>query len=283
MAVFPRFCSVFVVCALLVIGVGCTATPRSSAGLKIYIMTDLEGASGVYQFAQTREPGPLRDKAREYLMGDVAAVVRGMRDAGATDILIIDGHGSGSYVPHLAESGAVWLVGHPWKSALPEFDASFAGIAMIGCHAMNRTADGVLCHTQSSKSENRYWYNGVESGELEQWAAIASYYNVPPIMVSGDEAACREAAHFFGPQVVTVAVKKGISRESAIMYPFAETRRALYEGGRRAIAAIPKCKPYHISLPIQAKKEWQVLAPGKEPQHRVKEGVITDLTQLLAF
>ena len=37
--------------------------------IRIYIVTDLEGASGVYQFAQTREPGhPLGEKAKEYLM-----------------------------------------------------------------------------------------------------------------------------------------------------------------------------------------------------------------------
>ena len=30
---------------------------------------------------------------------------------------------------------------------------------------MMGTPDGVLHHTQSSKTENRYWYNGVESGE----------------------------------------------------------------------------------------------------------------------
>ena len=45
---------------------------------KIYIMTDLEGASGVYKFAQTREPDPqLGERAKEYLMEDLRYVVRG--------------------------------------------------------------------------------------------------------------------------------------------------------------------------------------------------------------
>ena len=58
---------------------------KTAGQLKIYVVTDLEGISGVYRFAQTREPEtPLNREAREYFMADVAAVVRGLRDAGAT-------------------------------------------------------------------------------------------------------------------------------------------------------------------------------------------------------
>src|SRR5690606_13052108 len=99
-----------------------------------------------------------------------------------------------------------------------------------GLHAMMGTEDGVLHHTQSSRNENRYWYNGVESGEIVQAALIAGHYDVPPIMVSGDEAVCRETRQFFGPECVTVSTKRGINREAAVLYPFEETRQALYEG-----------------------------------------------------
>ena len=59
-----------------------------TAQIKIYIETDLEGVSGVYRFSQTRDKGsPENLKACEYFMGDLAAVVRGLRDGGATEIL----------------------------------------------------------------------------------------------------------------------------------------------------------------------------------------------------
>ncbi|MHC4678237.1 MAG: hypothetical protein ACYTEK_06010, partial [Planctomycetota bacterium] len=35
----------------------CFTAPLAAKPLRIYIVTDLEGASGVYKFAQTREPG----------------------------------------------------------------------------------------------------------------------------------------------------------------------------------------------------------------------------------
>jgi D-amino peptidase len=253
--------------------------------LKIYIVTDLEGISGVFQFAQTREAHtPLNDKAREYFMGDLAAVVRGLRKAGATEILVLDGHGSQAVVPHLMAPGAKYVTGTPRPEVLWGLDKSFAGIVCLGYHAMMGTPDGVLNHTQSSKTENRYWYNGVESGELAQVGAIAGHFDVPPILVTGDEATCRESKKFFGTACVTVAVKRGIAREAAELYPFQETRKALYEGARQAVAAIPKCKPYRLETPIKAKKQF--LDFGKEgspPKLVTKEGLIQDAFHILDF
>jgi len=263
----------------------CFVPPLAAKPLRIYIVTDLEGASGVYKFAQTREPGdPLGEKAKEYLMGDIAAVVKGLRSANVFDIVVLDGHGPQAFVPHLMEPGAKYITGKPRPGPLTELDDSFAGLIQLGAHAMMGTPDGVLCHTQSSRSENRYWYNGVESGELAQCAAIAGHYGIPTIMVTGDQATCREATKFFGPDCVAVAVKRGISREAAELYPFDETRQALYEGARRAVSAIPKCQPYKLSLPIQAKKEYLVFDNPSEPGRLIsKEGTIEDVLKLMDF
>jgi len=254
-----------------------------AAGPKIYVVTDLEGISGIYKFAQTREPGtPLYREACEYFMGDVAAVVRGLRDAGASDVLVLDGHGTQAVVPHLMEPGARYVTGVPRPGVLWGLDQSYAGIVMLGYHAMMGTPDGVLHHTQSSKTENRYWYNGVESGELVQMAAIAGHFGVPPILVTGDDATCREARKFFGPECVTVSVKQGLAREAAVLYPFTQTRKDLYEGAKRAVAAIPKCKPYRLDLPIKAKKQY-LLLDGPQPKVATKEGVIPDGLHILDF
>ncbi len=257
----------------------------ATAQVKIYVVTDLEGISGVFQFAQTRDPGtPLNRQAREYFMGDVAAVVRGLREGGASEVLVLDGHGSQAVVPHLMEPGAKYVTGVPRPDVLWGLDKTFSGVVMLGFHAMMGTPDGVLHHTQSSKTENRYWYNGVESGELVQSAAIAGHFGVPPIMVTGDEATCREARSFFGASCVTVAVKRGIAREAAVLYPFAETRKALNDGAKRAMAAIPNCKPYRLALPIKAKKQFLVFEDGSSKSKLVtKEGTIQDALHILDF
>ena len=261
----------------------CSCTPEDKEQVKIYIMTDLEGVSGVYKFAQTREKdAPLNIQACEYFMQDLAAVVRGLKDGGATEILIVDGHGNQAMIPHLMEPGAKYATGRPKPGpGLYGLDNSFAGMVQFGAHAMMCTPDGVLNHTQSSRTENRYWYNGVESGELAQCAAIAGYYGVPTILVTGDVATCREATQFFGPECITIAVKEGISREAAILYPFEETHKALYEGAKKAMEAILKCKPYILETPIQAKMQYLDLDPElPEPKIITREWTIPDALHL---
>ena len=70
---------------------------------------------------------------------------------------------------------------------------------------------------------------------LHRSASVAGYYGVPPILVTGDVATCREARKFFGDGVVTVATKQGLAREAAVLYPFEETRKALYEGAKNLL------------------------------------------------
>ncbi len=262
----------------------CSPAWASGAERKIYVITDLEGISGVFSFAQTRETEtPLARQAREYFMGDVAAVVRGLRDGGATEVVVLDGHGNQAIIPHLMEPGAKYITGLPRPQIFPGLDQTCAGLVLLGYHAMMGTPDGVLHHTQSSKSENRYWYNGVESGELAQCAAVAAHFGVPPILVTGDDATCREAERFFGDACVKVAVKKGLSRESAMLYPFEETRRALYAGAVKAMAAIPDCKPYQIATPIKAKKQFLTFEGSATPKQVTKEGLIESVERLLEF
>jgi D-amino peptidase len=141
----------------------------------------------------------------------------------------------------------------------------------------------VLNHTQSSKTENRYWYNGVESGEVAQCATVAGYFGVPAILVTGDEATCREANKFLGKDCVTVAVKKGLARESAVLYPMVETRQKLYLGAKKALGAIKRCHPYRLELPIRARKEYLVFDGSDKPKLVTKEGTIPDALHLLDF
>jgi D-amino peptidase len=257
--------------------------PASYAQLKIYISTDLEGVSGVYKFAQTREKdSPLNIQACEYFMGDLAAVIRGLKDAGVSEIVVSDGHGNRALIPHLMEPGAKYITGIG-KTEVKIFDSSFSGIIMFGYHAMMGTPDGVLNHTQNSIMEKRFWYNDVESGELAQVAIGAGTLGVPPIMVTGDEATCREARKFFGDEIITVATKQGIGREAAVLYPFGENRKALYEGAKKAVAAIPKCKPYTVRTPVKVKYQYLDQTPGlTERKVITEEWVSPDTKNLLS-
>jgi len=275
----------FAIQSTFLLGVFLLNTSAVYGQLKIYVNTDLEGISGVFNFTQTREKGsPENLLACEYFMGDLDAVIQGLHDGGATEIVVLDGHGNQAVVPHLMSPGATYITGRPRPGAgnLTLLDSSFAAMVMVGFHAMNGTPDGVLCHTQSSKTENRYWYNDVESGELVQNAVIAGYYGVPLIMVTGDDATCREAHRFLGNKIVTVSTKRGLAREAAQLYPFEETRQALYDGAKRAVSVISDCKAYTLQFPVKAKKQ-QLVTEGdsKEPKLMTKEKTITHPLQIL--
>ncbi|MFN4227207.1 MAG: M55 family metallopeptidase [Candidatus Ratteibacteria bacterium] len=220
--------------------------------MKIYIATDLEGATGVFKFKQTRERGDEFYEAMKLLMGDIAAVVEGLKEAGVNEIYVLDGHDRGNnFIPELMVKGVKYITGYPRPDILYGLDQTFDGIILLGYHAMNGTPDGVLHHTQSSLAELKYFYNGIERGEIFQSAVIAGYYNVPVILVTGDEATCREAKDLLGKDLPTVAVKKGISREAAILLSPDETKILLKEGAKKAIKMLPKLKPYKIKLPVK--------------------------------
>ena len=117
-----------------------------------------------------------------------------------------------------------------------------------------------------------------------QCATISGYYGIPTILVTGDEAVCRETKHFLGNNCVTVSVKKGIAREAAVLYPFEETRKALYEGARKAMEVIPDCKPYKMDFPVKGKLQYlKRESDNAEPKIVTKEAVFNDPRDILKF
>lgn len=227
---------------------------NSAEAQKIYIITDLEGASGVYKWSQIdNKDDELNKQACEYYMKDLEAVIKGFKDGGAKEIFVFDAHGLQIIIPDLMTPGVKYLTGRPRPEGLIGLDSTFDAVALVGFHAMEGTENGVLNHTQNPYNHSRYWYNGIESGEIAQDALKCGFFGVPVTLVSGDDATCREATKFLGKYVVTVAVKEGIAEQCAVLYALPDTYKALYEGAKKSLAVIKKCKPYVLKMPIKAK------------------------------
>ena len=62
--------------------------------MKIFIAVDMEGATGVAHREHLLPGGNDYERARKWLTGDVNAAVEGAVAAGATDVLVNDGHGN---------------------------------------------------------------------------------------------------------------------------------------------------------------------------------------------
>lgn len=221
--------------------------------MKIYIMTDLEGISGVDSIDMIPEANEGYQKAVQYLCDDINAAVDGAFRAGATEVVVRDGHGSGrNFTPDRLDPRATY---DDTKTYAGMLDDSFSGLLVIGAHAMAGTTNAFLDHTQSSVSWHNYYLNGIRSGELAQYACIAGYHNVPLLFVSGDEAACQEARTFF-TGVETAAVKNAIGRNHADCYDRAQCLDKIRNGAERSLSLIGKIRPYRPTLPMEVRVEF---------------------------
>jgi len=77
-------------------------------------------------------------------------------------------------------------------------DETFDGVIFLGYHTIKTNPQGVRAHTMSSASLAGVRLNGVSMPEAGVNAAIAGHFNVPVIMISGDDAIIKEATALLG-------------------------------------------------------------------------------------
>jgi len=220
---------------------------------KIYIMTDMEGASGIGTMAMMDRGGSEFQRCRRLLCQDVDAAVAGAFDGGATEVVVDDAHGGGgNFIIEEMDPRAVYERSCGARAWMPSLDDSFDGLFQVGCHAMAGTLNAFLDHTQSSTSWFRFWLGGREMGEMGQVAAIAGHFGVPTLLVTGDEAACAEAREFF-PGIETAAVKKARGRNHATCLHPERAREMIREAAARAVKLAGKLEPFVVATPAEVK------------------------------
>jgi D-amino peptidase len=240
-----------ILCCILWFGSVCFAQ-----GARILIVTDLEGAGGVNDADEQLLPGQRRYiESRRILTGEVNAAVEGAIAAGASEVVIWDGHdGSRTLSVDEIHAGAKLLQGRPTPANYYLSEKLYDGILFIGQHAMAGTREGVLAHSQSFNVK-RIAINGSEVGEIGQIAAIAGYFAIPVIMLAGDQAACAEIAGL-QPKAVTVAVKRLAGKASTLSLSHAEARRQIEQAARKAVAHASEYTPWKINGPVEMAIEY---------------------------
>jgi D-amino peptidase len=218
--------------------------------MKIYILCDMEGTSGIWCREQTDRSLPEYQQGRELLMADVNAAIEGVYSGGATEVVVCDTHGGGPNF--LIEK----LDPRPRYETPCEFSPlpsvaveQFDGLILMCHHAMAGTLNGFLDHTQSSMHWFEYKINGQPYGEIGQETAYAGHFGVPLIMVTGDEAACKETQEQF-PGAVTVAVKRALGRNRACCLHPAKAHELIRQGAAEAVRKAKTLEPWKPSSPI---------------------------------
>jgi D-amino peptidase len=235
---------------------------QQKPALKVFISVDMEGISGIVHSDQTTIGTAEYPAARKWMAQDVNAAVDGALEAGATEVIVNDSHGSMRNIdPDDIHPRAILISGSPKPlSMMQGIDVSFAACLLIGYHAKAGTEDAILDHTISGSVVRAVRINGVELPELGLNSAIAGYYGVPVVLVSGDTAVCRQAAEILGKDVVTIAVKEAYGRLAAKLVPMGEARRMIKAGVKEALGKIGRARPFKIAPPYKFELEYHVSA-----------------------
>lgn len=205
--------------------------------MRVFIGTDVEGCAGVVGFdTQSRGHATYYEETKRTATAEVNSAVDALVDQGISDVLVNDGHGPGGLSWEHLHPAATLLHGRPPAPRLVRdpIIRKYDVCMMIGQHALAGTMDGNLNHTQSLQVDY-YRLNGRPIGEIAQFALYQGALGLPMIFLSGDEAACREAEDLI-PGITTAAVKRGLSRQSAISLSQQEAHRRIREGVAQAIA-----------------------------------------------
>lgn len=177
--------------------------------MKLYLMTDMEGAAGVLNHDDwCMRTSQFYEMGREFLTLEANAAIEGFFAGGATAVSVADGHGQGAINPKLLDPRAELARG--WPQGFPfGLDSSFAGIGWVGQHAKAGTEYSHITHTQ--------WFNYIDLsinnlsiGEFGQLALCAAELKVPVIFAAGEEAFAEEVKDLT-PWAETAGVKRGVT------------------------------------------------------------------------
>jgi len=224
--------------------------------LRVFISVDLEGISGVVHEEHTRRDGKEHDRARRLMTGEANAAISGAFEAGATEVVVNDSHGTmRNLVPEELHEDAKLITGSMKHLGMMQgvaegFDAAF----LVGYHARRGTLHGILDHTYSGATVGSFVVNGQELGETGMNAAIAGSFNVPIVLVTGDSAVTGEARALLS-DVETVTVKEAVSRRSAKCVHPNKARQMIRQGAISALKRRSEMRPFKLEPPFELRLE----------------------------
>ena len=229
-----------------------------SKPLKVLILTDMEGVDGIFNedLECVPDKSPRWEQSRKLLTGEINAAAEGLFGAGATEVVVWDGHWSGENLSSLDIHPKVTLftgAGHGF-----EMDPSYAAMVFIGQHAMAGADRAVLSHTESPEGVQAYSVNGKAVGEAGLETMHAGSFGIPVIMLAGDKAACDEIRDLV-PQVEVAEVKWGVTRTSGFTLSHSAACALIRERARHALERLSEFKPYYVAMPVTLRMEFTPL------------------------
>jgi D-amino peptidase len=214
---------------------------------RIQLVYDMEGLSGQDDWRTTMAWHPEQyEKGREYLTADVNAVIAGLFDGGADEVVVVGGHASGSPEPDILleqmDARAEFLDWTTMTSNI-EIDA----IAAVGMHS--RTGGGgFMAHTNQLGMD--YIVNGRHMNETEQMMYRSGEAGTPVVFVAGDDKLREQLLPY--PWIEYVITKFATSASTAELRPVEAVHEEMRAAAARAVETIPAARAVVPKTPITA-------------------------------
>lgn len=204
--------------------------------MKLLIAVDMEGITGVVTWNHVDPSHAEYQRFRRLMTQDVNAAVQGALDAGATEIVVTDGHwNSDNILIEELNPRARLNSGTPSPFSMVQgVDQGVDAVMFVGYHARMGTPQAILDHTWSSNRVQNVWLNGRLTGEIGLNASLCGHFGAPVLMITGDQSANREASEWI-TGIENVVVKQASSRWSAELLPPAVTHAMICESAKKAV------------------------------------------------
>jgi D-amino peptidase len=213
--------------------------------MKVYISVDMEGITGINNNKFLMDDQPEYDRGRKLMTEDLNAAIEGAVEAGATEILVNDAHGCmrNILIEDLHEKADL-VTGYPKKNLMMAgLDESYDAAMLVGYHS-RAGSGGILDHTIGELFKD-VRLNGKSYGETGLSAAMAGFYDVPVVMVSGDDVVRDEAVDVL-PDVEFAMTKECYSPIAAKMLNPKRSKALIKEKAKAGLLRREDIKPFAL-------------------------------------
>ncbi|MDQ3877656.1 MAG: M55 family metallopeptidase [Actinomycetota bacterium] len=204
--------------------------------MKVYISSDIEGCAGIVDWDQVLPGRSDYELGRRLLLGEVNAAIEGAVAGGATEIVVNDSHHRMANLdPEQLAQPASYISGHNKPLYMMEgLDRSFDAAFFVAYHGAIDGPPAVLSHTYNPAAIAGATLNGTLTGESGINALVAAAFDVPIVLITGDDVTAKQAEPFM-PDAEKAVVKHSISRSAAhSLHPDA-ARALIRDSAQRAL------------------------------------------------
>jgi len=250
----PRALSLAAALLVLLVTAGAGRSTPSAAPVRILVYHDMEGLAGQDDWRTFLFSHPEKyPEGQKMLAADLNAVIDGLFTGGATQVDVVDAHGSGNPDPDVRRD----LLDPRAKQVFRDkpFDPyvditepnTYDAVVAVAMHAKTGS-HGFASHTITLGMDMLINDKSITESEIVgySWGRVG----VPIIFVSGDDHLQRDLEVM--PWIEFVVTKKATSASTVELRPVDAVHAEMREKAARAVRNISKAKIMTLSTPMRA-------------------------------